>query len=332
MHNMGQEFNAKTYGIRPSRTFREAALFYIQEKQHKRSIGEDIKRLNELDRYIGCLQLPQVHNGTLKKLIDDKKSRGNKSKTINLSLEVVRHILRLASSEWVDENGLTWLLTPPKIRMLPTSDSEIREPISWQQQAKLFKELPIHLREMATYKVNVGCREQEVCKLQWDWEYYIPELNASVFVIPAEIHKNGLSRYHFLNREAQAVVERQRGKHETHVFAFKKPVKRMNNTAWKKACKRAGFHIGVHVLKHTLGERLRAVGVSSDDAKDILGHKKSDITAHYSKARIENLIAAVNKVCDDKARHQTITMVKGNSRKTHANDILCGNLIRLKAL
>ncbi len=187
---------------------------------------------------------------------------------------MIRHILNLAASEWY-ENGMTWLAHAPKIHLLPKTDSKKIEPITWQEQEKLFTELPEHLREMATYKVNVGCREQEVCQLQCDWEYYIPELNASVFLIPGKLHKNGLPRYHFLNREAQAVIERQRDKHFTCVFVFKgNPILRMNNTAWKKARKRSGVNIGVHALKHTLGERLRAVGVSKSDAKDILRHKK----------------------------------------------------------
>ena len=175
---------------------------------------------------------------------------------------------------------MTWLTHAPKIRLLPKNDSKTIEPISWQQQEKLFRELPEHLREMATYKVNVGCREQEVCQLQWDWEYYIPELNASVFLIPGELHKNGLPRYHFLNREAQAVIERQREKHHHYVFVYKgNPIRRMNNMGWKKARKRSGVKIGVHVLKHTLGQRLRAVDVSKDDAKDILGETLKNVEA-----------------------------------------------------
>jgi len=37
------------------------------------------------------------------------------------------------------------------------------------------------LLRMAQFKVNTGCREQEVCGLRWEWEVRIPELNTSVF-------------------------------------------------------------------------------------------------------------------------------------------------------
>jgi hypothetical protein len=45
-------------------------------------------------------------------------------------------------------------------------------PLSWEEQSVLFAELPAHLQRMALFKVNTGCREQEVCKLRWGWEIY----------------------------------------------------------------------------------------------------------------------------------------------------------------
>ncbi len=55
----------------------------------------------------------------------------------------------------------------------------------------LFQELPDHLARMALFKVNTGCREQEVCGLRWDYEVKVPELETSVFIVPGEKVKNG---------------------------------------------------------------------------------------------------------------------------------------------
>jgi len=71
----------------------------------------------------------------------------------------------------------------------------------------LFRELPLHLGNMALFKVNTGCRDEEVCGLQWSWEVAVPELETSVFVIPADRVKNGETRLLVLNRMAQAVVD-----------------------------------------------------------------------------------------------------------------------------
>jgi integrase len=68
---------------------------------------------------------------------------------------------------------------------------------------------------MALFKVNTGCREQEVCGLRCDYEVKVPELDTSVFIIPGERVKNGDERLVVLNRVAKSVIEAQRGKHPT---------------------------------------------------------------------------------------------------------------------
>ena len=77
----------------------------------------------------------------------------------------------------------------------------------------LFRELPVHLARMALFKVNTGCREQEVCGLRWDYEVKVPELETSVFIVPGEKVKNGQDRLVVLNRIARSVVDSQRGRH-----------------------------------------------------------------------------------------------------------------------
>ena len=73
-----------------------------------------------LDKYIGDLPIEAVHIGTLQPFIEAKKKDGRKNRTINFGLQIVRHILNLAASEWMDDNGLTWLSNAPKIKLLST--------------------------------------------------------------------------------------------------------------------------------------------------------------------------------------------------------------------
>lgn len=60
-------------------------------------------------------------------------------------MQLVHHILNLAATEWIDENGLTWLLVAPKIKLLPEQDLRKPYPLSWEEQERLFQELPPHL-------------------------------------------------------------------------------------------------------------------------------------------------------------------------------------------
>lgn len=303
---------ATVYGVRPKRTFREAATKYLLENQHKATINDDALLLKKLDGYIGNLMIDTVHMGSLQVYIDARKKEGVKMRTINQGLKVVRHILNLAAGLWMDEQGLTWLLTAPKIKLLPEHDLRKPCPLSWNEQERLFKELPNHLRQMALFAVNTGCRDLEVCFLKWEWEVPIPELRTSVFIIPAKRVKNRDERLVILNRIAKQVIEEQRGQHPEYVFTFRgKPNARMLNSAWKNARVRAELpHIWVHDLKHTFGRRLRAMGVGFEDRQDLLGHKSGRITTHYSSAEIINLIEASNKVCGEKFSSPTITLLK----------------------
>jgi len=50
------------------------------------------------------------------------------------------------------------------------TDARKPYPLSWEEQTRLFKELPPHLARMALFKVNTGTREKEVCYLRREWE------------------------------------------------------------------------------------------------------------------------------------------------------------------
>jgi integrase len=303
---------ASIYGVRPTRTFEQAAAKYVLENEHKRSLASDIGRLKQLMPRIGPMPLDRLHRGTLQPWIEERQREGAKVATINQGLAIVRHILNLAADEWIDEHGLTWLASAPKIKLLPVTDRQEPYPLNWDEQASLFKELPAHLGAMALFAVNTGCRDQEICRLRWDWEVQVPELRTSVFIIPGNSVKNGDERLVVLNRIAKSVVEAQRGQHATHVFTFRgKPMTRMLNKGWLHARDMAHLpQVRVHDLKHTFGRRLRAAGVSFEDRQDLLGHRSSRITTHYSAAELSKLIEAANRVCGSGERKPELVVLK----------------------
>jgi integrase len=307
------------FGARKARTFREAATRFLEENQHKRSLERDARSLAALDPYIGALTIEQVHSGSLQAFVRGKLKAGKSPGTINRDLAVVRRILNLCARLWRDEDDRPWLDTAPLIQMQRHPDKRTPYPLSMEEQRLLFSELAPHLARMALFKVNTGTREHEVCTLRWSWEVRVPELDTSVFIIPRDHVKNGLERFVVLNRIAKSVIEGCRGEHDEFVFTTQErdgprhPQFRMNNSGWRAARRRAaaryeqelgsrcpaGFRsIRVHDLKHTLGYRLRAAGVSFEDRQALLGHKAAHITTHYSAADISSLIACAESVCD----------------------------------
>lgn len=109
-------------------------------------------------------------------------------------------------------------------------------PLSGDEQRLLFKSIPHHLAYMCLFKVNTGCREQEVCQLRWEWEIPIPELDTSVFLIPGEAVKNLEDRLVVLNRIAKSVVDNLRDINSELVFTYRgRPVLNIYNSAWRHA-------------------------------------------------------------------------------------------------
>lgn len=354
IHRLEKLRQEKVYGVRQVRTWREAATRFLVEFKDQASIGLSASHIEQLDQYIGDLPITHIDDGTLAAFKRDRQKPTNSEKgkvkpgvsnrTVNIALQRIVRILNLCHRKWRDAEKRPWLDSVPMISMLEERKSSRKPyPMSWAEQSMLFSEIPDHLLRMSLYKVNTGCREQEVCKLQWDWEIRVPELGTSVFLIPADFGgrseksgvKNGDERLVVLNKVAMSVIDGQRGLHSKYVFPYGQPdeggptpMHRMNDTAWKKARVRAaakwemehkspahpGFRsIRIHDLKHTFGRRLRAAGVTLEDRKALLGHKNGSVTSHYSTAELEQLIEAANKVSATDSRGPALTILR---RKT----------------
>ena len=102
---------------------------------------------------------------------------------------------------------LTWLERSPEI--LTESGHRGRQPypLDKREQQLLFSELPLHATEMATFVLNTGVRDRELCQLRWSWERRVstPDTRRggrSVFALPPEVVKNGESRVIVLNDAA----------------------------------------------------------------------------------------------------------------------------------
>jgi integrase len=168
---------AEVYGVRPKRIWGQAATKYFDEAT-KATLPEDARQLRLLVPYIGDLPLEAVHMGTLQQFVDQCKHQGVRKKdgrvyhaskrTKNCALQTGGHILNLAASKWLDGKGQTWLLHAPKIKLHMEDDKKEPFPLSWDEQERLFAELPQYLRLAALFAVNTGCRDQEALPL---WIY-----------------------------------------------------------------------------------------------------------------------------------------------------------------
>ncbi|WP_308812226.1 tyrosine-type recombinase/integrase [Pseudomonas plecoglossicida] len=345
IHKLEKLRQQKVYGVRQVRTWEEAATRYLLEVRDQPSIHLTALCMRQLHPYLGHLPLTHIDDQALEPFIRDRQTskvredgtveKGVSNRTINIAIERAVRVLTLCARKWRDDDRRPWLDSVPMLKKLEEKKSSRKPyPMSWEEQSILFGELPGHLQTMALFKVNTGCREQEVCKLRWDWEISVPELGTSVFLIPADFGgrharsgvKNGDERLVVLNSVAKSIIERQRGASKEWVFPYNgTAMHRMNDSAWKKARVRAaklwqeenirpahpGYaSIRIHDLKHTFGRRLRAAGVTEEDRKSLLGHKNGSITSHYSGAELGKLIEAANMVSTTDSRGPVLTILK----------------------
>lgn len=345
IHMLERLRQEKVYGVRKVRTWEEAATRYLIESKDQPSIHLTALCMKQLHPFLGHLPLTHIDDQALEPFIKDrlttkvlecgKVEKAVTNRTINIAIERAVRVLTLCTRKWRDDDRRPWLDSVPMLKKLEEKKSSRKPyPMSWEEQSILFGELSGHLQTMALFKVNTGCREQEVCKLRWDWEIAVPELGTSVFLIPADFGgrharsgvKNGDERLVVLNSVAKSIIEKQRCTSREWVFPYNgTAMHRMNDSAWKKARVRAAklwqeenlrpTHSGyasirIHDLKHTFGRRLRAAGVTEEDRKSLLGHKNGSITSHYSGAELGKLIEAANMVSTTDSRGPVLTILK----------------------
>ena len=139
--------------------FGEAGIEYIKAKAYKKSIRKEAERLNQIHPWIGHVPLHKLHMGLLQPFIAQRRKDAVKSRTINQALKIVRQVVNFAADELIDEHGLTWLESAPKIKLLPEPHLRTPRPLSWDDQTRLFQKLPDHLATMALFIVNTGLRD-----------------------------------------------------------------------------------------------------------------------------------------------------------------------------
>lgn len=288
------------HGKRPEWTFNQGAEKAILEFQGSpKTLKIYAAQADILSPWIGAMPLRLLCKDALRPFIEARRKEGVSVRTINLSLEFVRLVLRKAAYYW-REDGLSWIENCPIIPFEKGAKAA-PYPISWEEQARFFDLLPGRERQMALFAVNTGLREGALCRLEWAWEKHSPALGETVFEIPSNVlgMKGRPPMVLVLNRLARSVVEAQRGGLGPYVFGG---TVQATTKAWYRAWKAAGlptgkdYRKGVHNLRHTFGKRLRDAGVEERDVQDLLHHVPKTVTRHYSAPELKKLKACVEKI------------------------------------
>jgi len=271
-------------------TFYDAALRWLREKEHKRSIEGDKTIIKWLSPHLADLYLSEITRDKIEELRQLKLEEAGKQ-TVNNYMRCLRSILRIARDDW------EWISHIPRVPMYPKVERMPRF-LTFAQFTLLVAELPSHLAGPAWFAVSTGLRTRAIQSLQWDW------ISRDGVRFPPEVMKNQEWLTIPLSQAAWYVLaETLSGDtvtNKTHVFVnhVGKPFhEKFTKAAWRKATIRAGLDgVRFHDLRHTFASWMLQKGIPEHVIMELGGWKTREafkIYAGHSRESLERLAGYV---------------------------------------
>jgi integrase len=269
-------------GVKARHTWEEAVVRWLLETKHKRTHGEDKRKLRWLDDFLGGKTLDEIDRTLIDKVRFARETVASAG-TANRYLALIRSILKRACDEW------EWIDKVPKVRMLKEPEGRVRS-LTPEQFQRLVAELPEHLADMAVFSVATGLRQANVKGLEWRYV----DLEREHAWVPPGKHKNGSAHSVPLNAMALAVLRKQVGKHAVRVFTYcGEPIDQVSTRAWRRALKRANIEdFRWHDLRHTFATWHRQAGTPTYELQRLGGWKTGAMVERYAHVAPEALRGA----------------------------------------
>ncbi len=310
-----QEFHARLaaqlweqhrLGIKPSRSWKEAAGRWLDETSEKATHREDGKKIAWLHPFLGHLMLEQITLDVIDGIRAAKLKEASKA-TTNRYLALVRSVLIRARDEW------EWIDKVPKIKLFKESAGRERA-LTPDQARRLLDELPDHQREVVLFALATGLRQRNVLWLQWNqvnldlchaWISGWQSKNRRPIAVP-------------LNEIAMGVLRRAQGKHPERVFTYKGvPLNSANTKAWIAARKRAGIEdFRWHDLRHTWATWQRQAGTPTHELQRLGGWRTGVMVERYAHLAPDQLAGAAARLDSVLAGYDPAT-APGKEKASH---------------
>ena len=277
---------------KPKKSWDEAALRWLKEKAHKKSLHTDKVRIRWLTIQLRGVYLNDITNEVVESLADKKLSEDVSNATVNRMLQVLRSILNCAKKEWL------WIDNVPFIRLLREENARVRW-LEREESYRLIQELPSHLVAIVRFALSTGLRQGNIKNLKWS----NVNLEDGTARVNAEDSKTGQAIGIPLNAEAKAVLREEIGKHHEYVFTYKgSPINQVNTKAWKKALNRCGIsNFRFHDLRHTWASWHVQSGTPLYILKELGGWKTMDMVMRYAHLAPEQLREHAERLCEIRA-------------------------------
>jgi integrase len=292
-HQLRSRYWRQTHLGEEHHTWKEASERWVRERSGKRSIERDERIFAEY-RELDPIAVRDIDGKSLETIREAREQRVSSS-TVNREFALLRSVLNRATKAW------HWIDHPPAV---PMSRLEPQDPrfLTRAQFQTLVKLLPKHTADMARLAVATGLRRGNITGLLWSQV----DLKEGFAHIPGSRAKGKRGIPVPLNEEAVAVIKRWRGKHETHVFVFrKKPVYQVATRRWREAVKAAGLEgLRFHDLRHTWASWQAQAGTPAYVIRELGGWATDAMVKRYAHLGAGDLAAYAAR-----------TLLKGRKKK-----------------
>lgn len=276
-------------GVKPKRTWDEAVLRWLEEKQHNKSLASARSNLRWLQPHLEGRYLESITRDVAEKLIRASQKECVQNSTVNRRIELVRNILKRAHEDW------EWIDRVPRFRFLVEPKGRVRF-LTPDVAKRLLAALPSHLRVMAAFSLMTGLRQGNVKRLRWAQV----DLKRGLAWIDAHEAKGGKAIPVPLTAEAVELLRMQQGGHPEFVFHYRgKPIVQVGTKAWRATLKREGIeNFRWHDLRHTWASWHVQHGTPLYALQELGGWSDSEMVRRYAHLAPEHLAAYAKRMAE----------------------------------
>jgi integrase len=261
-------------------TLAELLVRYAKEiTPHKKSEASEQRRIKRLLR--DPISNNRICNLTPDKLAIFRDKRLNDGRrAAAYDLQIIRHTLNIASSEWgmfLKENPLDRVRfpSPPKPREKRLKPGELQKLLQSANQSG-----SSYMPSLIILAVETGMRIGELLKIEWsDWD-------KQRAILHLRNTKNGRDRYIPLTPKANQIISDITQKSDRILPTNYEAVK----SAWQRLRKRTGIlDLRLHDLRHEATSRFFEMGLTLPEVASITGHQTATMLLRYAHADVQKV-------------------------------------------
>lgn len=273
-------------GEKPTRTFDEAALRYLNEHAGMSSYKNMAIHIRHFRETFSGRDLASITRDEILDALPETNMRTKEVKPItkntkNRFIATMRGLLNDARKKW------GWIDNSVNLSEYKSPNKRIRWIVREEAQRLIAAMTSDWMRDVTILGFATGLRQANILKLEWS-QVDLVKRRAWIHPDQAKARKPiGVP----LNREAVEVIRRQLGKHDTFVFTRKgMPIPRWDLAQWNRTIARAGIEkFRFHDVRHTWASWHVQGGTPLNRLMELGGWSKYEMVLRYAHLAPDHL-------------------------------------------